>query len=570
VLLWAITVGVIALVAIPSIYLLLWSLMGTEVVGRLDLHRASFRWFGAVLSSPDWLAAMSRSVLLGAFASVAGALLNGAYNYSKHFTSLGYRRTTNLAMTVLLLNPLICYALSMSNVRAVIRNVILNLPAGISNLAPFLDTMRVDVWFTLLMGHLAIITPLQFLLFEAADRGMPPSMLWAARTLGAGHVRSFRAVYVPCMRGTFIASVIVGFFASFDEIVLALFMLDDGMATIPLKVYRSISQVVQPHAAVTSAIVMVAAGTTWFLYSRTRPSPRFDVHSLRERLEGLPREVLAFALTTVTIFMLVGGHGDIPLVFHGMVAVLSGLAAGTIVGLLRLHNILKLLLISVNVETVFRGLARAFVLEGVTHDVRLIKAVEAGGFTEMTQDRMQRLARTAFGEFPHGRYVGTDRHVPSRFQELYPNYLHDQMLSRSKRGDIRFVLYGAREFEDDRAAHPAAARSFVSMHTAAGVTLLSVPWSAAIEISKKLELETPDLGVFEGRAAVFFDPPTTGREKWRVMLDNVEGHRLTQLRNYFYELVDHAQEIVRGGEDATFFRDLDDDDRHKLKSYILA
>lgn len=502
--------------------------------------------------------------------AITGALLNGAYNYTKHFSGKAHQRMAQIAMAVLLLNPLISYALSMSHIRAQLRNLILELPPAVIRLLPFLDTLRADVWGTLFMGHLAVIVPLQFLLFEAADRTVPPAVLWAARTMGAGHLRAFRTVFVPCMRGTFIAAIIVGFFASFDEIVLALFMLDDTLATTPLKVYRSISQVVQPHAAVTSALLMVTAGSTWFAYSRVPPAQRIDTHTVREWLVGLPKEVVAFALLTVIGYVVVGTHGELPFVPHAVIAIVCGLFAGTVVGLVRLRGILKRLLFSVNVETVFRGIARAFVLEGVTEDVRLIKAVEAGGFMEMTQDRMQRLAKAMFVEFPKGRYVGTDRHVPSRFYELYPEYMHAQMQDRSRRGDIRFVLYGEEAFVADQTEHPAEARLFISTHAAAGVALYSVPWAEALEVARNAGLETPDLGLFESRVAVFFDPPSNGRERWRVMLDEVEGHRRQQLGTFFHHLADRTKKIVRGSEDTVEFRALDDDERRKLKSYILA
>src|ERR1700682_1264553 len=160
--LWLLGIIAVLAIAVPAVYLVLWSVWGTDVVGRLETpNNGSLKWFRAVLGNYDWQASISASALLAAAASFTGTAINACYSYAKRFAGLRVQTWTAAAMAVVLLNPLIAYGMAMRS-------------AG--------SLFAISPWLLLYIGHVVVLLPLQFLVFEAAEEVVWTETLWAART----------------------------------------------------------------------------------------------------------------------------------------------------------------------------------------------------------------------------------------------------------------------------------------------------------------------------------------------------------------------------------------------------
>jgi len=544
--LWCVGSVVVALIVIPTAYLILWSFCGTEIIGRLvPLRDASFKWYQEVLEAAEWRDAIAASTEIALVVSVFGACVAAGYDYSKRFSNRLLQLTTWGAMVLLLTNPLIAYGMSLRAAGAAI---------------------EINPWLVIALGHLAIIAPLQFLVFEAASRFIDTDMLNASRTLGASHWRTFYSVYLPNAIRPVVASMVIGAFVSFDELVIALFTLEGPTATVPLQIWRSISHVVEPRPAVVASLAVTAAAVSWFAYEQLNPKNARTVRGLWERASGMRKEAMgAVAGLAAVHYALPDGHGPWHALLQIVLHATGAVTGGVLVGLWKLRSILRGLLVTVNAEPHgTRKVARGFVLPGVSEDVDSLEGLLGGGLVSINRAQCCRLTAACFHEFRGGQYIGTDRNVPSRYYELYPDYLETQLRGRSRKGDIRIVMYSHTALLDDLASHPEEGTRFLEMHWGTGVTLLCVDWSVAEGAAHRFELETPDAGIFAREVALFF-LPSSRDDSSRMMLRVVDDALRRRLQLFLDELIDNAMEVVRGTSWLVAFRALADDERSSLK-----
>lgn len=89
-----------------------------------------------------------------------------------------------------------------------------------------------------------------------------------------------------------------------------------------------------------------------------------------------------------------------------------------------------------------------FLLSPLAATVRVQWTQLINGWLELDVDRLE-----SFGDicFRHcrGKYVGTDRHVPSEFRALYPRYLESESTRRATTGDVRVLLVGIQQLKND-------------------------------------------------------------------------------------------------------------------------
>jgi putative spermidine/putrescine transport system permease protein len=544
--LWILASITLAMIIIPTLYLMVWSFCGTEVVGRLG--PASLKWYRDVLTASEWLDAIGASILIAGVVATVGAGITATYDYAKRFAGRTVQMMTWAAMVLLITNPLVAYGMS---VRAVAAHTALN------------------PWAVIGLGHLAIVVPLQFLVFEAASRFLDTDMLHASRTLGANHARTFASVYVPNAIRPIVAALIIAAFVSFDELTVALFTLEGATATVPLRIWRSISHLVEPRPAVIASLVVAAAGSSWFAYEQLTQTDARSVRGFWERASGLRKEFWGAAAGFGVAHAVApegegAWHALVVIVLHMVGALIGGVA----IGLWKLRAILRGLFVAVNAEPRgTRKVASRFALPSVLEDVDAVEGLLGGGLVGMSRDQTRRLTAACFEEFRSGKYIGTDRNIPSRYYAIYPDYLETQLAGRTQSNDVRIVMYDRADLLSDLSAHAEEVTRFLEMHWNTGVLLLRVDWSVAEAAAHRFQLESSDLGIFDRRVALFFLPGEN--ERGRMMLRVIEGGLRSRLQLFLDELLTHAEEVTRGTTSLIEFRALAEDERSSLQASCL-
>jgi len=199
----------------------------------------SLRWYRNYFDDPDFLDATVFSFLIGIPATLIATTLGT-------LAALGLTRTRFFGKGVI-------YALSISPIIV---------PVIIVSLALYIFFARLDLIgsaFGLILAHSILAMPFSVLIVSATLEHFDITLERAARVLGAGPVRTFWHVTFPSIRPAVFASAIFGFFISFDELVIALFVMGRRQ-TLPVRIWQDLRFEIDPTvAAVASLLIALTA-----------------------------------------------------------------------------------------------------------------------------------------------------------------------------------------------------------------------------------------------------------------------------------------------------------------------
>lgn len=236
--LWVVVILVTAPIAAPSVFLFAWAFLGTETVGMLS-DAVTLRWFREVLMSPEWRASLLYSTGLALAVSLSGcALLTAHFFYVRGAPKWTEPFSYGISVMPALV-PAVVYALA------------LRLIGG---------RLGLPEQALLGLGHLVFVLPVQYFVFETIQEGVSSDIIDASQTLGATPLRTLFIVYVPAILGAIRAAFVVGFFFSFDEIVVAAFVIESPLATVPKRLWDSVNRSMNPDPAVIATLLFFAYG----------------------------------------------------------------------------------------------------------------------------------------------------------------------------------------------------------------------------------------------------------------------------------------------------------------------
>jgi ABC-type spermidine/putrescine transport system permease subunit II len=228
--------AIIILAVFPSLYSILWSILGTETLGVLSSHPTG-QWFREILTDPAWHTSILYSVVLSLCASALSTVALVLHFYFVRYAPPLPDRLAYLIIGAVALIPMVVYALALRSL-----SVPLHLPE----------------WALLLLGQFATVIPLQFFILESIQEVAPNELLFAGSTLGATHLRNIAWVYWPAIKEGALSAFVVGVFIAFDELVLASFVIDSRLVTAPRRLWDQINSRMDPAPAVVSCLLGAA------------------------------------------------------------------------------------------------------------------------------------------------------------------------------------------------------------------------------------------------------------------------------------------------------------------------
>ncbi|HEX2891175.1 ABC transporter permease [Vineibacter terrae] len=107
--------------------------------------------------------------------------------------------------------------------------------------------------------HALLAVPFVVILVLSRLESLDPAMVQASASLGASPVRTFWLVTLPQLKLTLVASSVLAFHVSFDEVVVALFLSGARTKTLPVKLWDSILFEVSPLLPAISTVVVLAS-----------------------------------------------------------------------------------------------------------------------------------------------------------------------------------------------------------------------------------------------------------------------------------------------------------------------
>lgn len=239
--LWAYFWVYVVLLYLPLLVLALFSFHDSERMS-LPWEGFSFRWYQTALDSPDLLASLRTSFLVG-LATAAIATVIGA---AAGIAIVRFRFRGRALLAALGLIPLAVPYLGLA--------VALLLTFLAFDVRPSIGTV--------IVGHSVIAIPYVLLLVATRAAAMPESIEEAAIDLGATWWRVVWKVQLPAVRPALIVGAVTAFQVSFDELYLS-FFLSGFNPTLPVYFFSSLrrGELVPPALALTTgvAVVLVAA-----------------------------------------------------------------------------------------------------------------------------------------------------------------------------------------------------------------------------------------------------------------------------------------------------------------------
>lgn len=244
--LWILAILVLLFLVFPLIVVVPKSFSPSAIL-QFPPTGLSLRWYQDFFGDLSWLEALWLSIKLGLAVAVLATLLGlGAAVALVRFVSFGKGPIRALALSPLIA-PVIVTAI------------------GLFDIMTRLDL--VGTFLGLLLSHTVLALPFPFFILENALKSIDPNLEDAAVSLGASRLRAFWKVAVPLILPSLFGAALFAFLASWDEVVIVLFVGGALLQTLPVQMFQFLTTEVRPTIAAASTM-LIAALLLVFLTSR--------------------------------------------------------------------------------------------------------------------------------------------------------------------------------------------------------------------------------------------------------------------------------------------------------------
>lgn len=198
------------------------------------------QWYRAITTTPDLLASLRNSIVVGLAVATASVTLGffGAYGLTRW--SFRGKDIYVLAMLSPLAVPWVLLGLGF-----VIYFNELGIPRSLG-----------AVW----ISHTVFAAPLALVMIRARLASLPPSYEEAARDLGASRLRAITTVVWPLTAPAVIAAFLLTFTMSFDEFILAWFVSGFNV-TLPVKIWTMLRTGLTPTVSAVGVLIFASSIT---------------------------------------------------------------------------------------------------------------------------------------------------------------------------------------------------------------------------------------------------------------------------------------------------------------------
>ncbi len=204
----------------------------------------SFRWYAAYLGSARWVGATLTSVEIAAAAVLLAVPLGVA-------ASFGLVRGRFPGRTLLL---------QLVTAPMIVPGII----AAVGFYFFFARLGLVGSKAAIVLAHTALAVPLVVVNVGTALRGFDLDLERAARNLGATRWRAFWHVTRPLLQPAVLTGALFAFLMSFDELVVALFVGGADTTTLPMRMWSSLRDEIDPTMAAISTLLIALSALVIF------------------------------------------------------------------------------------------------------------------------------------------------------------------------------------------------------------------------------------------------------------------------------------------------------------------
>jgi putative spermidine/putrescine transport system permease protein len=196
----------------------------------------TFKWYQDLLADPRWLWSALTSLKIAAIVTVLSVVIG-------FLAALGLNRGTFMGRDVLralFLTPMILPVVVLA----------------VALYALFLRLGLAGTTIAFVVAHLLIALPFSIISIGNALDGFDRSIEDAAILCGASPWEARLRVTVPAISHGIFGAAVFSFLASWDEVVLAIFMASPTLQTLPVKIWSTLRQDLTPVIAAASTLLI--------------------------------------------------------------------------------------------------------------------------------------------------------------------------------------------------------------------------------------------------------------------------------------------------------------------------
>jgi putative spermidine/putrescine transport system permease protein len=196
----------------------------------------SLQWFARLFGDVQWQRAMLTSLIIGVIACVVSTTIGFFCAYAFLRAEFPGKKLLLSLMLTPIIVPNIITAIAMYYLAGKLRLI--------GNL----------LWLGLC--HAVIAMPIVLLILLSALQAVDPNLERAALGLGSSRLRVFFRVVLPIALPGVMSAALFAFLASFDELLISLFLAGVRTQTLPVRIWNSLNLQVEPTIAAVSAFLI--------------------------------------------------------------------------------------------------------------------------------------------------------------------------------------------------------------------------------------------------------------------------------------------------------------------------
>lgn len=197
----------------------------------------SWRWYEEFMDSTRWRLSIYNTMVVGISAAILATVMGTLASLSMARTRLPGRRV----LMALIISPMV-------------------VPLVITALGMFFFFTKLGLTNSLLgliVAHTVLGIPFVVITVSATLQGFDFNLPRAAASLGASPMFAFRKVTLPIIAPGVIVGGLFAFATSFDEVVVAIFLVGPGQRTLPRQMFSGIRENLDPTIAAAASFMML-------------------------------------------------------------------------------------------------------------------------------------------------------------------------------------------------------------------------------------------------------------------------------------------------------------------------
>lgn len=196
----------------------------------------SLQWYENFFSRADWTSATLQSIRVAFTVMVVSTVLGVAASLALVRGSFSGKELVNLIIVSPLVVPTIIVAIAIYGL--------------------YVRMHLVQTFWGLVLAHTVLAIPYVIVNVTATLRGFDVRLEHAAQSLGANSWQTFRYVTLPLISPGIFAGAVFAFIASFDELIVALFIAGAQGRTLPMRMFEGLRMEIDPTIAAVSSMLI--------------------------------------------------------------------------------------------------------------------------------------------------------------------------------------------------------------------------------------------------------------------------------------------------------------------------